>query len=321
MQLTIATCQFPTSSGIENNYKYVSDLMQQAKERGADVAHFSEACLSGYAGADIENCEGLDWELLQACTQDLINLAGKLELWLILGSTHRLGGHHKPHNSLYMINHQGVLIDRYDKRFCAGDASEQTGDLKHYAPGNHFSVFEINGIRCGALICHDYHYPELYRAYKRRGVQVMFHSYHAAHISPQKLEMMQQQVGSENYAFNPGTTYPEITMPATMIASAASNHVWISCPNSAARESCFGSFFVRADGVITGQLERHETNILISEVDTEKRLYDSTRHWRDRALAGILHSGKQVNAARSKCRNPLIKSEDSGIRHRTAEPE
>jgi predicted amidohydrolase len=55
--------------------------------------------------------------------------------------------------------------------------------LVHYTSGNHLSVFAIKGIRCSALICHDYRYPELYRDYKRRGIQLMFHSYHAAHVS------------------------------------------------------------------------------------------------------------------------------------------
>jgi deaminated glutathione amidase len=189
-----------------------------------------------------------------------------------------------------------------DKRFCWGDASEQTGDLAHYTSGNHLSVFAIKGIRCGALICHDYRYPELYREYKRRGVQLMFHSYHAAHISAERFRLMEAAVGQEHHAFSRGTTYPGITMPATMIAAAASSHLWISCPNSSARESCWGSFFVRADGVITGQLERHSTDLLLSTVDTEAGLYDSTLAWRDRALAGILHSGSLVQNERSdKC--------------------
>ena len=34
-----------------------------------------------------------------------------------------------------------------------------------------------------------------------------------------------------------------------VIAEAANNHVWISCPNSSARQSCWPSFFVRPGGV------------------------------------------------------------------------
>jgi len=279
--------------------------MKKAKEKGAEVAHFPEACLSGYAGADIESYDGFDWNSLREYTSKLMALAENIELWIILGSAHELTSPNKPHNSLYIINENGQLIDRYDKRFCAGNKLEQSGDLKHYSSGNHFSVFDIKGIRCGALICHDYRYPELYREYKRRGVHVMFHSYHAANISPDRLEYMEEQVGKEYQSTNCGTTYPGITMPASMITNAANSHMWISCPNSSTRESCFGSFFVRADGVITGQLERHKTDILISVVDTEIEIYESTRYWRDRALAGILYSGKLIQDERSFNRTGL----------------
>lgn len=305
MKLTVATCQFPTSADINSNFQYVLQLLKNAKEQDADIAHFPEACLSGYAGSDFETFEDFDWKLLRECTLKLIDLAGELGLWTVLGSTHKLSEPYKPLNSLYIISSEGRLIDRYDKRFCAGDASERTDDLAHYASGNHFSVFDIKGICCGALICHDYRYPELYREYKRRGVQLMFHSYHAAHVSPERLESMEAQIGAEYHAFNRGTTYPSITMPATMIAAAASSHLWISCPNSSTKESCWGSFFVRADGVITGQLERHDTDILLSIVDTEMNLYDSTRAWRDRALAGIFHSGSLIQDERSNRRNEL----------------
>jgi predicted amidohydrolase len=48
------------------------------------------------------------------------------------------------------------------------------------APGSHFATFVINGVRCGAQICHDYRYPELHRQYQRRGVRLMFQPFHAA---------------------------------------------------------------------------------------------------------------------------------------------
>src|SRR5207244_5325721 len=61
--------------------------------------------------------------------------------------------------------------------------------------GNHFSLFEIAGVRCGALICHEYRYPELYREYKRRGVELMFHSYHAGHVTAERFQAMRDAVG------------------------------------------------------------------------------------------------------------------------------
>jgi len=305
MKLTVATCQFPIGSDMRKNLEYVARQIRTARDRGADVAHFPEACLSGYAGVDFASHEGFDWPLLEDCTRRALDLARELRIWVLLGSSHRLTAPHKPHNSLYIIDDRGRIVDRYDKLFCAGDRSEETGDLAHYSPGTHFSVFTIKGIRCGALICHDYRYPELYREYRRRDVQLMFHSYHAGNIPPERFQAMQDDVGGGNQRLNPGSTIPGITMPATMVAEAANNHVWISCPNSSARESCWPSFFVRPDGVVTGRLRRHTAGVLVSEVDTDEQIYDSTVAWRDRAMDGVSHSGTVVRDRRSDERTRL----------------
>jgi len=272
MKLTIATCQFPVDADIRKNMRHFLRQMRIAKKKGAHVAHFPEAGLSGYAGFEFKSYKGFDWDLLKECTQKVIDLAGKLRLWVILGSTHRLSGKHKPHNSLYIINDKGEIVDRYDKMFCAGDKSEKTNDLAHYTPGNHFTIFNIKGVKCGAIICHDYRYPELYREYKRKGIQVMFHSYNAAHIPIKTFREMQNYVGKKNHKLNRGTTIPEITMIATMHSYAANSYVWISCSNASARESCWASFFVRPDGVITGCLRLNTAGVLISTVDTQKKM-------------------------------------------------
>ncbi|MDJ0789693.1 MAG: carbon-nitrogen hydrolase family protein [Myxococcota bacterium] len=300
MKLTVATCQFDVSADVARNLRFVLRQMRAAKKRGAHVAHFCEGSLSGYAGVDFARFDGFDWEELEAATREVLDLARELRLFVLLGSSHRLSGRRKPHNSVYVIDDRGRIQDRYDKLFCAGDRKGTSGDLSHYSPGDHFAVFEIRGIRCGVLICHDYRYPELYREYKKRGVQVMFHSYHAGNVSPARVRAIEQAIGPENLPYNHGRTYPEITMPASMQAAAASSHVWISCPNSSARESCFGSFFVRADGVITGRLPRHRPGILLSTVDTRAPLYDSTVVWRENAMKGVFHSGRAPGDLRSR---------------------
>ena len=305
MILRVATCQFPTSADIRKNVEYVLDQTYHAKDQGADVVHFPEACLSGYAGHDVASHRGFDWRQLARSTTHVLALARELEVWILLGSIHKLTGKHKPHNSVFIVNDRGKVVDRYDKRFCAGNRLGRTGDLAHYSPGDHFSVFNIKGVRCGVLLCHEYRYPELYREYKRRGVQLMFHSYHAANIKTKQFRAMQDQVGASNSKHNRGTTLPAITMPASMQAAAASNHVWISCSNSSARESCWGSFFVRPDGVMTGRLRRNVAGILLSEVDDQVKFYDSTITWRARAMSGVYHSGRLVRDKRTANRTRL----------------
>jgi deaminated glutathione amidase len=144
-----------------------------------------------------------------------------------------------------------------------------------------------------ALICYDYRYPELFRQYKALDVDLVFHAFHAAHLSGQRVVEIGETIGPELHKLNRAATqtYPAITMPAAMTAAAASNHMWSSCPNSSARQSCWPAFFVRADGITTGRLRRNIAGVLVSTVDTEQDLYDLTKPWRDRAMAGVLHSG------------------------------
>ncbi|MBN6040102.1 carbon-nitrogen hydrolase family protein [Amycolatopsis sp. 195334CR] len=180
-KLTVATCQFPVTADIAHNLRYVRRQSRIAGGRGARVAHFPECALSGYAVADFESHKGFDWAALEDAVRAVMELARELRMWVVLGSAHRLTGDHKPHNSLYVIDDTGELVDRYDKRFCA------SVDLEHYSPGDHPAVFTVDGVRCGALICYEYRFPELYREYRRDGVQLVFHSYHAGNIPAAEL--------------------------------------------------------------------------------------------------------------------------------------
>jgi predicted amidohydrolase len=299
MRLSVATCHFPASADIRRNARYVLHQMRVASGLGADVAHFPEACLSGYAGTGFRSFRGFNWDFLLARMQDVLALARQLRLWVVVGSAHRLTGGHKPHDSVYVISDQGTVTDRYDKRFCANE------ELVHYSPGNHSVVFTLNGVRCGVLLCYEYAFPELYRAYKRRGARLVLHSFYAGHMSPDDVRLVGEEIGPEFHRLNRGSSYPEIRMPACVQAAATANHVWVSCSNTSARHSCFPSFFVRADGVITGRLRRNVAGVLISTVDARQRLYDCTAGWRDRAMRGVLHSGALVRDRRSLARTQL----------------
>lgn len=305
--MNVATCQFPVAADIHANLRFVKRQMRVARERGAHVAHFPEGALSGYAGSDLESFRGYDWGLLREATLDVLRQARRLRIWVVLGSAHPLTGAGKPHNCLYMISPDGKIIDRYDKMFCSGDPDGQTGDLAHYSPGSHFSTWDINGITCGALICYDYRFPELYREYKRRGVELVFHSFHAGNVSGERVEEMREAIGEQFVTTNGAAThsYPGITMPAAMTTAAAQNYVWISCPNSSAPQSLWPAFAVRADGVTTGRLHRNVPGVLVTTVDTSAPLYDSTAAWRGRALGGVLHSGDLPDDPRSADRTAL----------------
>lgn len=303
MKVRVATAQFAVSRHPEQNAGAIIKTLDESAAAGARVLHFCEGALSGYAPHDLENWRDYDWRALGTQARRVAEAAAARGIWVILGSAHPLcldGSGPRPHNSVYVIDDKGALIDRYDKRFCAGGENE--GELALYSPGDHRCVFEIDGVRCGVMICHEYRYPELYRDYKRQGVDLLFHSFHAANNSDELMSELEAQVGAEHHDYNWGRTLPEITMPATLVATAAANHMWMSGANSSAPRSCWSSFFVRPDGVIVDRLDRDQPGVLINDVDTKAPLYESTRHWRDRAIAGTLYSGTPADAARSRDR-------------------
>jgi predicted amidohydrolase len=285
-QLVAATCQFPVVGEIRKNRDRMVRMMRDARAAGAHVAHFCECSLGGYAGKEFASFDGYDWDLHRACVRDILHAAGKIGIWAIVGGNHRLIGAHKPHNSLYIVNSRGRLVDRYDKMFCTG-ADQNSGDLKHYSPGSHFSVFNIRGITCAALICFDFRFQELYRELYRRGVKVVFNSFHNGASKPAELKKSNIW----------GTI-----VPATLQTYAANNGMWISASNTSRKASCWPGFFVQPDGVITGRLVNNRAGMLLSKIETGRKFYDPSAPWRDRAMRGIYHSGTLVRDRRSSDR-------------------
>jgi predicted amidohydrolase len=276
-QIRIATCQFPVSEDIRSNAAHIASWMQEAAREGADIVHFSECALSGYAGVDFDSFELFDWDLLKSKMLDILALAGELKLWVVLGSSHRLHPPYKPHNSLYLINPDGKIQDRYDKRFCT------ELDLKHYTPGNHFVYFDIHGVRCSLLICFDLRFPELYRVLYREGVKVIFQSFYNA----------RQQ----------GPSIHSEIMRQTMQANAANNGFWVSMTNSCGWFCPYPSCFIQPDGKIIAQCPEHREGMLLNTVDLNQSFYDPSAPFRDLAIQGILTNGPgEIDDERSRNR-------------------
>jgi deaminated glutathione amidase len=283
--IRVATCQFSVEAEIKHNRKEALRLMRKAAQSDADIVHFSECALSGYAGVDIPDGEAIDWNQLREATQDIQALAKELKQWVLLGSTHQLSDGHLPHNCVYVINANGKIVNRYDKRFCTGTGGRKpTLDLMHYSPGNRACVFKVKGVNCAVLICYDYRFPELYRDLKRQKTQVVFQSFHNA-----------RKTVVEDEEYNVWKTI----VPATMSCRAAENHFWISANNSTTRPSRWGSFAVRPDGLVTGQLPVHRSGVLITDMDMSPDFFDAPGPWRLAAMDGQLHSGCTVDDERS----------------------
>jgi predicted amidohydrolase len=279
-RIAVATCQFAETFDPRANAAAVIGYMERASAAGAEVAHFHEAALSGYLAREGAPPPGrVDWPAVRAAAEEVCEAAGRLGLWVVVGSAHPLTGANKPTNCLYLIGPDGRLRDRYDKRFCTA------GDLEIYTPGDHFVTFDLNGVTCSLLICFDLRFPELYRELCRLGVQAVFQSFH------------------NGYCDGPGI-HGKI-MRQTVQAHAGINALWFSMTNSAGPHCRWPSVFIQPDGEIAASLKLDEPGMMVNTIDTTRRYYDPSRPFRDAAMRGILHSGQVVDDPRQRDRTSL----------------
>ncbi len=238
-KLRIATCQFPVSANPAENAKYIRAFMGAAAGEGSHLLHTSEASLSGYAGSDFKTFENYDWNALRKETTELRALAKDLKMWLVLGSAHFLDEKTRPTNCLYLIDPEGKIVDRYDKCFCT------EGDQKHYSVGNRLVTRDIRGVRVGLAICYDICWPQLYIAYREKGVTVMIHSFYNA-----KAE---------------GKNCLDTLNVYQVPTRCADNRLWAVANNSSQPYSHWGSFVARPDATIAQQLEINQPGMLVHD--------------------------------------------------------
>ena len=250
-KLRVATCQFPVSGDLNSNLHYIESFIREAAQNDADIIHFSEAALTGYPPRDIPSFENYDWKALKDATLEIMSLAKKLKIWVILGSAHYIDEGEKPLNSLYIISNQGNIVGRYDKSMLT------SSDSSHYTAGNHIEIVEINGYKTGYLICYDSCYPEMYNIYRHQGVKIMFHSFYNARHN--------------------GKTILDEIIPAEIRVRASDNMMWVIANNSSANYSSWPACIARPDGSLES-LERGEQGILYRDFPDQDKS-DQFRSW------------------------------------------
>lgn len=266
--LTIATSQFPVGRDVDSNLRHILRHIRDAAARKADLVHFCETSLSGYPGVDYPEIEKEEENLLLRSLSRIRDEAGRQGVWAIVGSHHFENGLIKPYNCLYVINKNGEIAARYDKRLLTDYGQER--EVDHYSPGDYPVVFNIKNIPCGMLICHEWRYPELYREYYRMGTRIIFQSWYDGGQSTQDYTSGGKQLG-------------EIIM-GTARGYAANNHLWISGSNTSRRQSAFPVFMIRPDGQVTGKLRRNRAGMLITRVDPGQSFKDPSSPNRDRLI-------------------------------------
>lgn len=264
-RLTVATAQFAVSADPAWNAGRMVALMEDAAMSGAEVVHFPEAALSGYAGAHFASWSGYDWPALEAAHGRIAAACRRLGVWAVYGASHAWSGEPLPANAVFVVDVEGEPVGRYDKRCCS--AREAT----HYRRGKAPLVVEIGGVRCGILICLEWSFPALWQAYAEAGVELIFLSAHAAGLS--------------------GGHLHNDVIPPTLQGHAFTNCLFVSASNASNPRQAFASHWVKRSGRRGAACRRHRAGFVVNSIadDAEKEaFYRRVRAFRAAALKAAL---------------------------------
>lgn len=168
-QIKIATAQFEHRSGDKDyNFSVIEKLAREAAKAGARAIAFHECSITGYSFARLLSREQM-LQLAEFIPQGesvarLKALAQQLGIAILAG--------------LFEKDEQGNLFKAH---VCADKDGTVTKFRKLHpfihqdlTPGNEYCVFDIEGWKCGILICYDNNIIENVRATALLGAEIIF---------------------------------------------------------------------------------------------------------------------------------------------------
>ncbi len=164
--MKIALAQLDQRLGdLSGNAQALLEAIGQARGAGAALVVTPELSLCGYPPEDLL----LRPAFLDACAAELSALASQVTgVVALVGFPERVAG--RRHNSL------AVLRDgRVDRVYRKQRLPNYTvfDEERYFAPGGEPCVFEVDGLRVGAIICEDCWYPEPAAQARAAGAQIL----------------------------------------------------------------------------------------------------------------------------------------------------
>jgi len=164
MNLSVTIAQMDVStSRPEKNLEKGAAWISEASQGGSDMICFPEMWTTGF-----------NWEYnkrMAAEHDEIINrvasLANKYGIW-INGSMPALNENGKISNTSILFNPDGKRAGTYRKTHLFSPAHEED----HMAAGQCLTTVDTPWGRAGLSICYDLRFPELFRSYALKGVQV-----------------------------------------------------------------------------------------------------------------------------------------------------
>jgi len=149
--MRIALAQFnPTVGDFAGNSARILNLAAEAKQRGADLAVFSELCLCGYLPQDLLERPAF----IDRNHKELEILASKLELPSIVGYAGRVknGSGKTIANKAALICGGRIVFEQSKMLLPTYDVFDES---RYFQPASRQSIYEFKGETLGITICED----------------------------------------------------------------------------------------------------------------------------------------------------------------------
>ena len=149
------------------NFEKISSLIKNNITTDVDVIILPELWNVGWACEEFpKSAEDLYGETYKFLSD--IALEYKVN---ILGGSFVQKKDGKLYNTCPVINRKGELVCTYDKNhlFSYYDDSENT----YITEGENPVIVELDGVKFGLSICYDIRFPEIYRAYRKAGADIL----------------------------------------------------------------------------------------------------------------------------------------------------
>lgn len=166
MKLAVAQFQ-PRNGDKDYNLSVIRNLSTQAKAAGAEVISFHEMSITAYTftkDLDLGEITRLAEEVPEGpSTAALISISAELDITILAGLVEK--DEDKIYNTYICVNAGGVVA-KFRKLHPFISA--------HMTAGASYCVFELNGWKCGILICYDNNVIENVRATSLLGAELIF---------------------------------------------------------------------------------------------------------------------------------------------------
>lgn len=155
---------------LDLNIRTVKNLLSANLEKynGADFVFLPELWTVGW---DCPSLPGAAENLEDAASLKMLRETAKHYGVNIIGGSFVRKFNNKLYNSCPVINRNGDLVCIYDKNHLFSYYDDSEGD--YITHGANPVMVNIEGVKLGLTICYDIRFPEIYRAYRKAGADIL----------------------------------------------------------------------------------------------------------------------------------------------------